>query len=205
MGRNRGGVQSLTSQDDMTACGPTFPGDLGNQTLHLFNLRLACLACPSLVKKDDYPTYGNSDVVSNNGYYTGATDVDIGTATLQYGFLELVNEARTAEGHAPLSWVPSDAAEEHTLQRCYELVSNFSHDRPQGKFADEVCNKGAYSVLRAFNSLMDSPLHKESMMKDNYNYMSAAKAGSCWIICLWSGDFERVERFSANNYDVGYR
>lgn len=160
-------------------------------------------------KKDDYPTYGNSDVVSNNGYYTGATDVDIGTATLQYGFLELVNDARAAEGHTPLSWVPSDAAEEHTLQRCYELVSDFSHDRPEGSFANEVCNKGAFSVQRAFNSLMNSPAHKKSLMKDNYSYMSAANAvgggSSYWIICLWSGDFERVERFSTSNYDVGYR
>lgn len=156
-------------------------------------------------KKDDYPTYGNSDVVSNNGYYTGATDVDIGTATLQYGFLELVNEARAAEGHTPLSWVPSDAAEEHTLQRCYELVSNFSHDRPKGKFANEVCNKGAFSVQRAFTSLMNSPAHKRSLMKDNYSYMSAAKAvgggSSYWIICLWNGDFELVERWASNNYD----
>lgn len=156
-------------------------------------------------KKDDYPTYGNSDVVSNNGYYTGATDVDIGTATLQYGFLELVNKARAAEGHAPLSWVPSDAAEEHTLQRCYELVSDFSHNRPKGKFANEVCNKGAFSVQRAFTSLMNSPAHKRSLMKDNYSYMSAAKAigggSSYWIICLWNGDFELVERWSSNNYD----
>ena len=156
-------------------------------------------------KKDDYPTYGNSDVVSNNGYYTGATDVDIGTATLQYGFLELVNEARAAEGHAPLSWVSSDAAEEHTLQRCYELVSNFSHDRPQGKFANEVIAEGYYSVYSAFNGWMGSAGHKRALMKDNYSYMSAAKAvgggHSYWIICLWNGDFELVERWASNNYD----
>lgn len=58
-------------------------------------------------KKDDYPTYGNSDIVSNNGYYTGATNVDVGTARLQYSALEYVNEARVDEGHAPLSGFPA--------------------------------------------------------------------------------------------------
>lgn len=155
----------------------------------------------SIGKDDAYPTYGNSDVVSNNGYYTGATDVDIGTATLQYGFLELVNNARAAEGHAPLSWVPSDAAEEHTLQRCYELVSDFSHDRPKGRFAGEVCARDYSTVSAAFDGWMNSPDHKMSLMSDSYLYMSAARAGSRWIICLWSGDFELVERWSSNNYD----
>ena len=75
-------------------------------------------------------------------------------------FLELVNEARVAEGHEPLTWVSSDAAEEHTLQRCYELVSNYSHDRPKGKFAGEVCAKGYAAVPQAFNGWMNSPAHK---------------------------------------------
>ena len=152
-------------------------------------------------KKDDYPTYGNSDIVSNNGYYTGATDVDVGTARLQYRALEYVNEVRVTEGHAPLSWVPSDAAEEHTLQRCYELVSDFSHERLKGKFAGEVIAKGQISIYSAVNDWMNSPGHKETLMEDSVNYMSAARAGSCWIICTWNGDFELVERWSSNNYD----
>lgn len=152
-------------------------------------------------KKDDYPTYGNSDVVSNNGYYTGATDVDIGMARLQYRALEYVNEVRVAEGHEPLSWVPSDAAEEHTLQRCNELVSDFSHERLKGKFAGEVIAKGQISIYSAVNDWMNSPGHKETLMKDSSKYMSAAHAGDCWIICLWNGDFELVERWSSNNYD----
>ena len=152
-------------------------------------------------KKDDYPTYGNSDIVSNNGYYTGATNVDVGTARLQYSALEYVNEARVDEGHAPLSWVPSDAAEEHTLQRCYELVSDFSHERQKGKFAGEVIAKGQISIYSAVEDWMNSSGHKQTLMADDYKYLSAAKAGNCWIICLWSGDFELVERWSSNNYD----
>ena len=160
----------------------------------------------SIGKNDAYPTYGNSDVVSNNGYFTGATDVEIGNARLQYEFLDLVNEARAAEGHAPLTWVESDASEEHTLQRCYELVSDFSHDRPEGSFANEVIGRGYATVRDAFNGWMNSPAHKRSLMSDNYSYMTAAKASgngrSYWIICTWSDDgINLVERFASNNYD----
>ena len=153
-------------------------------------------------KDDAYPTYGHSDVVSNNGYFTGATNTDIGNAQLVYDFLDWVNEARVAEGHEPLTWVSSDSAEEHTLQRCYELVSNFSHDRPKGKFAAEVCAEGYIAPSFAFEGWMNSSGHKQTLMSDTYQYMSAARAGNYWIICLWDdGCFELVEKWSANNYD----
>lgn len=153
-------------------------------------------------KDDAYPTYGNSDVVSNNGYFTGATNTDIGNAQLVYDFLDWVNEARVAEGHEPLTWVSSDSAEEHTLQRCYELVSNFSHERPKGKFAAEDIGKGYYSAKSVFDAWMNSPGHKLTLMGDKYEYLSAARAGSCWIICVWSDNgIELVEKWSTNNYD----
>ena len=160
----------------------------------------------SIGKNDAYPTYGNSDVVSNNGYFTGATDVEIGNARLQYEFLDLVNKARAAEGHAPLTWVGSDSAEEHTLQRCYELVSDYSHNRPKGKFAAEVIANGYLTAQDAFNGWMNSPGHKLTLMSDTDNYMTAAKVGSgygsYWIICMWADDsINLVERFASNNYD----
>lgn len=153
-------------------------------------------------KDDAYPTYGHSDVVSNNGYFTGAPNTDIGDAQLVYDFLDWVNEARVAEGHEPLTWVSSDSAEEHTLQRCYELVSNFSHDRPKGSFAGEVIAKGQHFAEKAFNDWMNSPGHKQTLMSDTYQYMSAARAGNYWIICVWRGDFRDVERCAYTNYDV---
>ncbi len=184
---------------------PTNPsGELGQK---LSSGATAAAGVLESIKKDDaYPTYGNSDVVSNNGYFTGATNAEIGNASLQYAFLELVNEARVAEGHTPLTWVSSDAAEEHTLQRCYELVSDFSHDRPEGRFATEVCAEGSINVQRAFNVWMNSPAHKASLLSDTYSYMSAARSGgngsSYWIICLWSDNgVSLVERWSSNNYD----
>lgn len=153
-------------------------------------------------KDDAYPTYGHSDVVSNNGYFTGATNTDIGNAQLVYDFLDWVNEARVAEGHEPLTWVSSDSAEEHTLQRCYELVSNFSHDRPKGKFAAEVCAEGNVAPAAVFEGWMNSPGHKQTLMSDTHQYMSAARAGRYWIICVWTDDgIELAERWASNNYD----
>ena len=157
-------------------------------------------------KNDAYPTYGNSDVVSNNGYYTGATNVDIGNAQLVYEFLDMVNEVRVAEGHEPLAWVSGDAAEEHTLQRCYELVSNYSHDRPKGKYAAEVLAWGYTTVQQAFDGWMNSPAHKRTLMRDNISYMSAARAYgngmNYWIICVWNEwDIESAETWSTENYD----
>lgn len=159
----------------------------------------------SIGKDDAYPTYGNSDVVSNNGYYTGATNAEIGNASLQYALLDLVNEARAAEGHEPLTWVSSDAAEEFTLIRANELVSNYSHERPEGSFSGEVCAKGYAAVPQAFNGWMNSPAHRAILMGDN-TYMSAARAGgngsSYWVICLWTdNEIRLVEEWSYNNYD----
>ena len=157
----------------------------------------------SIGKNDAYPTYGNSDVVSNNGYFTGATDVEIGNARLQYEFLDLVNEARAAEGHAPLNWVESDASEEYTLIRVDELVNDFSHNRPNGSFAGEVIGRGYATVRDAFNGWMNSPAHKQTLMSDSNSYMSAARAGNHWIICVWDKwGIKLVDQWAENNYDM---
>lgn len=153
-------------------------------------------------KNDAYPTYGNSDVVSNNGYFTGATNADIGNAQLVYDFLDWVNEARVAEGHEPLTWGAKDSMEEYTLIRAAELVVNFSHDRPKGSFAGEVCAKGNVTTSAVFEGWMKSPDHRRILMKDTYSYMTAARSGSCWIICLWDDDAVNfVEKWSDKNYD----
>ena len=203
-----GGQVSTKPTDPGETTEPTDPGaSEGGLGQKLSSGATAAAGVLDSIEKDDaYPTYGSSDVVSNNGYYTGATDAEIGNASLQYAFLDLVNEARAAEGHAPLTWVESDAAEELTLQRCYELVSDFSHNRPKGAFAGEVIASGYTSTQAAFNGWMNSPGHKRTLMSDSYKYLSAARAGgngsSYWIICLWSDNgVSLVERWSSNNYD----
>ena len=194
----------FSGNGETTPTDPTTPGtSTGELGQKLPSGATAAAGVLSSIGKDDaYPTYGNSDAVSPNGYFTGATNVDIGNAKLQYGFLELVNEARVSEGHEPLTWGTTDSMEEYTLIRCNEIVSNFSHDRPKGSFSGEVFAKGYSTVHAAFNGWMNSSGHKHSLMSDTYSYMTAASSGNYWIICLWSDSgLKLAEKWSSNNYD----
>ena len=192
---------SSSSTEPTTPAEPTTPTTGLGQKLSS-GATAAAGVLDSIGKDDAYPTYGNSDVVSNNGYFTGAPNTDIGNAQLEYEFLDWVNEARVAEGHEPLTWVTSDAAEEHTLQRCYELVSDFTHERPKGKFAAEDIASGYFSAESVFDAWMNSPGHKRTLMGDKYKYLSAARAGNYWIICVWSDSgIKRAETWAHTNYD----
>lgn len=204
------GTGVTTPTDPTEPTNPTTPADpddpfapTGGYGQKLSSGATAAAGVKTTIGKDDaYPTYGNSDVVSNNGYFTGATDADIGTAQLQYAFLDMVNEARVAEGHAPLTWGDRDSMEEYVLIRANELVSDFSHNRPKGSFAGEVCDSGATSAQQSFNSWMNSPAHKRILMSDTYSYMTAARAQNYWVICMWSDNgVNLVEKWSAENYD----
>ena len=203
-----GGQVSTKPTDPGETTEPTDPGaSEGGLGQKLSSGATAAAGVLDSIGKDDaYPTYGSSDVVSNNGYYTGATDAEIGNASLQYALLDMVNEARVAEGHEPLAWVSSDAAEEFTLIRVTELISDFSHNRPKGGFAGEVIGRGQTTATQVFNAWMNSSGHKRALMSDTYSYMSAARAGgngrSYWVICLWSdNDIQFVGEWADDNYD----
>lgn len=157
----------------------------------------------SIGKDDEYPTYGPSDVVSSNGYYSGAIDVNIGDAVLVYELLDMVNVARAEEGSPALKWTTFDQAEEYTLLRAHELTSNFSHDRPNGSYniLGEVCTKGPTSSVVAYNNWMNSPAHKEILMDPGHEYMIAAKSGNRWIICLGiDADDLTLNAYALGNY-----
>lgn len=154
-------------------------------------------------KSDEYPTTGNSDIMSNNGYYTGA-NIDIGDAVLVYDFLAWVNEARRAEGLHELEWVPSDAAEEYTLVRAHDLRTHFSHDRADGIFATEVIagGGGAGTDRLAFNLWMESEGHRKTLMDPDRNYMCAARDGANWIITIWDDILIESVENNSDNYIV---
>ena len=138
----------------------------------------------SIGKSDSYPTKGRETSANRNGYYTAA-DVDIGEAQLVYDFLALVNEARRAEGLNELTWVPTDAMEEYTLLRAYELTSKWSHERPNDQyngFMSEIIAGGGGSAKATFNAWMNSPGHRRSIMEKEIVSMCAARCGNCWII-----------------------
>lgn len=89
-----GGQVSTKPTDPGETTEPTDPGaSEGGLGQKLSSGATAAAGVLDSIEKDDaYPTYGSSDVVSNNGYYTGATDAEIGNASLQYAFLDLVND-----------------------------------------------------------------------------------------------------------------
>lgn len=154
----------------------------------------------SIGKDDAYPTYGNSDKVSPNGYFTGATEADIGDAQLVYELLDMVNEARAEAGVAPFQWANVDAAEEMVLIRANELTTLFSHDRPNGGYAPgEVCTKGPTSASAAFSNWMNSTSHRDHLMSPDYEYITAARCGNCWVISIFSV-LDDIVRYPASNY-----
>lgn len=198
----------IKTGESITPVEPTEPADPGaseeNLGQKLPSGATAAAGVKSSIGKDDaYPTYGPSDVVSNNGYYSGATDVDIGDAELVYELLDMVNDARAAEGAPALKWTTSDQAEEYTLLRAHELTLNFSHDRPNGSYniLGEVCTKGPTSSTAAYNNWMNSAAHKEILMDPGNEYMIAAKSGNRWIICLGIDGMDlTLNGYAVNNY-----
>ena len=152
-------------------------------------------------KSDEYPTTGNSETVSNNGYYTGA-NVDVGNAVLVYDFLDWVNEARREAGVPELQWVQSDAAEEYTLVRAMDLTKNFSHFGQHAGCSTEVIagGGGAGSDEIAFDLWMESEGHYRTLMDSDRTQMCAAKCDGNWIITMWFDSTNQVERWAANDY-----
>ena len=130
-------------------------------------------------------TKGRADTPNKNGYYTAA-NVDFGDAKLVYEFLDMVNEARVAEGHAPVTWTDLDSMEEYTLLRARELNELYSHERPgsqYGGFTKEVAAEGfGGNTERTFDGWMNSPGHRRTIMEDSNIFMCAAKCNKYWII-----------------------
>ena len=149
-------------------------------------------------KSDAYPTKGNSDTVSVNGYYTGST-VDVGDAVLVYDFLDWVNEARREAGLNELEWVPTDSAEEYTLVRAHDLTIQFSHFGQHAGLSQEVIAWGAGDAAGMFESWMNSQGHRDNLLVPGWKYMGAAKCGANWIITLW--DDIAINTCELNSYD----
>lgn len=137
-------------------------------------------------------------------YYTAA-NVDFGNAQLVYELLDMVNEARRAEGLNELEWVPLDAMEEYTLLRAYELENILhSHIRPNemyNGFMSEVIIVGGGNTQEKFDTWMNSPGHRKALMEPVIEYMCAAKSGRHWIITIGG---EGVPALTENGSLVDY-
>ncbi len=155
----------------------------------------------SVMKRDDYKTTGTTDVANINGYYTPA-NVDIGSSVLIYPLLDLVNEAREAEGVEDLRWTDSDAEEEYTLLRAKELTILFSHDRPNDYrwFPSEVIAKGSITSKEVFEAWMNSPGHRRALLSEGVSTMCAARNGWFWVIKLGGEDTSVIDMAAATDY-----
>lgn len=137
----------------------------------------------SVGKDDAYKTKGHNNSPNRNGYFTAA-DLDIGNAQLVYELLDMVNEARRADGLHEYIWVTTDEEEEYTLLRSYELITKYSHERPDDKysFMGENAATGYKSALAVFNGWMNSPGHRAAIMDDTYKTMCVARCGEQWVM-----------------------
>lgn len=166
-------------------------------------------ANPKVGKSDDYKTKGRADTPNKNGYYTAA-NVDFGEAKLVYEFLDMVNEARAAEGHAPVTWTNLDSMEEYTLLRAQELTVVYSHERPgysennpgeKYNFLGEII-AGNRTAEKTFEDWMNSPGHRRSIMEDAYVTMCAARNGNNWVITFGgSGDPGSIDAGAEVSYE----
>ncbi len=104
---------------------------------------------------------------------TQAPSVSAPTDSVMLELFNLVNEARAAEGLAPLSW--SNALAADAAVRAQEIVLNFSHTRPDGsdwwtvdpdRMYGENLACGQSTAQEVFNSWMASPGHRANILGD---------------------------------------
>ena len=197
-------IYKLFSGEDLTGGGTTTPSNpdpvvpeqpeqpIGGRDANGYTTAASVNSVnPKVGKSDDYKTKGRADTPNKNGYYTAA-NVDFGDAKLVYEFLDMVNEARAAEGHAPVTWTNLDSMEEYTLLRARELTVVYSHERPgysednpgeMYNFLGENIAEGfGGSAKRTFDAWMNSSGHRRAIMDDAQVTMCAAKCGKYWII-----------------------
>ena len=197
-------IYKLFSGEDLTGGGTTTPSNpdpvvpeqpeqpIGGRDANGYTTAASVNSVnPKVGKSDDYKTKGRADTPNKNGYYTAA-NVDFGDAKLVYEFLDMVNEARAAEGHAPVTWTNLDSMEEYTLLRARELTVVYSHERPgysednpgeMYNFLGENIAEGfGGSAKRTFDAWMNSSGHRRAIMDDAQVTMCAAKCGKYWVI-----------------------
>ncbi len=107
--------------------------------------------------------------------------------TEEYELFILVNEARTANGLAPLSW--SGGLADASYVRAGEAVDCFSHTRPDGSdwwtvnpdiMYGENLAQGQTNAQWVFDDWMNSPSHRENIMNPGYVTYGSARVGDTW-------------------------
>ncbi len=147
---------------------------------------LSDVYCPpeDPVQQDD----GTSVIEDDNVPLDGAPGADSKAAAYVKEALELINKERAAQKLAPLSALP--AIETAAGIRAQELVSSFSHTRPDGSryrtaledngvnagYTGENCGMGYRTPDAVVKGWMKSAGHKANILKPQYTH---AGVGYC--------------------------
>lgn len=107
--------------------------------------------------------------------------------------VDLVNEARAAEGLDPLTLDEDLTA--FAMVRAAELEDSFSHTRPDGRKCFSILDDGNYPYWQAgeniasgyrspesvTNGWLNSPGHRANIMNENFHRIGVGVAGSGWV------------------------
>lgn len=125
----------------------------------------------------------NSNTTNNQSQSTQSNVVQNYDQTSARQVLDLVNQTRIDNGLQPLTW--NSSLEQSAMIRAKEIVSTFSHTRPDGSSCFTVLNidyysageniaSGQSSAQSVFNAWMNSQHHRENILNPNYTQMAVS-------------------------------
>jgi len=116
--------------------------------------------------------------------------------------VRLVNEERDKVGLP--AYIINDECMEYSQTRTEELVTLFSHTRPDGTNAGyEIIATGQASPEGAVASWMNSPGHKAAILNENRVFVGAGLYITSTGGCFWQMYFERDPEVYANTKIMG--
>ena len=116
--------------------------------------------------------------------------------------IKLVNAEREKAGLSP--YIINDTCMKYSQMRAEELVTLFSHTRPDGTNAGyEVCTMVGNTPAEAVKAWMDSPPHKAALLNENRTYVGAGVHITANGGHYWQMYFERDPEVYANTFLLG--
>ena len=149
---------------------------------------------------DEFNRYRELDAGSREAAVTSnAADA---VKDYQQELVRLVNEERTKVGLP--AYIINDKCMEYSQTRSEELVTLFSHTRPDGTNAGyEVCTMAGKNPAEAVKAWMDSPPHRAALLNETRTYVGAGVHITSNGGYYWQMYFERDPEVYANTLILG--